>query len=513
MREQGWRSFLQTFSPASAQRAIVAAIIAALLVIWFPRITPSPVDSDNVVTLSMGINLAHHGVMSQRELEPTHPSNYREPFPAVAVAAAVVIVDAFLGKGAFQEYFSGNRLKYLKYINILWLILLWFSAFAATRHFTGSFCLAVFGASCAVTIFSSQSRMVGVNELATELPAAFLLILSSFMLALALSGRSMLRFGIAGLCFGLLTLTKAAFLYVVLGMVAVLVPIYLLSKGRALRTRLLAVVLFGFSFAIVVIPWMYRNNQQLGYFQVASRGGGILYSRALLNQVTPQEYRGSFYVWAGPGLRPLIGSVLGFSPADVERGGRLQRLNDGPSSFYEEDRAAELSGRPEDALTYYRLPRAERIKLLKEFENAGSPEPMLAAEDVLQGRGLKMIAEDPVADLKMVLPLLWRSAPVTFPLLVIALGYSLAVRRYDFAIFVSPALAMVGFYAVLATFVPRYSTPAFPTASVAAVVIFHAWWNSAAAIPAVVRAAERGRLEFIRAICAAHTRAQARDSR
>jgi len=513
MREQRRRNFLQTLSPASMQWAIVALTIAALVAISSSQITRSPVDSDAVVTLGMGVNLQHNGVISQSEQEPFHPSNYREPLPAVAVAAAVAVVDAFLGKGDYREYFSGDRVKYLKYVNIVWLILLWFSTFAVMRHFTGSFCLSVFAAICAVKMFTYGYQTIGADNLATELPAAFLLVLASFMLALAFSGRSMLHFVIAGLCFGLLTLTKAAFFYVFLGLVGVLVPIYLLSERRAMRIRCAEAALLVFSFAVVVVPWMYRNYQQLGYFQVASRGGGILYCRAVTNQMTSQEYRGTFYVWAPPSLRPLLGSVLGFSPADLEQGGVLQRLNTAPSAFWEQDEAAELAGRPEAALTYYRLCRAERIKLHIEFEKAGNPDPMLAAEDALQRRGLKMIAEDPMADLKMAPPFLWRCAPLTFPLLAIALGYSLAARRYDLALFVFPALAMLGFYALLATFVPRYATTAVPTAVVGVVAMFYAWWNSTAAIPAALKASVRGRMEFAKAICAESTPEPARHSR
>src|SRR5262245_55980313 len=107
MGEQRWRNFLQALSPASMQRTIVAVIIVALVATCLSQITRSPVDSDAVVTLGMGVNLQHNGVISQSEHEPFHPSNYREPLPAVAVAAAVAVVDVFLGKGDYREYFSG----------------------------------------------------------------------------------------------------------------------------------------------------------------------------------------------------------------------------------------------------------------------------------------------------------------------------------------------------------------------------------------------------------------------
>ena len=167
---------------------IIAAIITvALGAISFVLTNGASIDDDAAQNLQMAINVGHHGIMSMDENPPYHRTMYREPLPVATSAAAVQIVDHFLGKADSARYFSGDRAKYIKYQNILWVILLWAAVLAATRWFTGCFWFSVGAGLLAVKPFLNGVTADGVNNLYTELPAAVLMIFASFSLAFAVA--------------------------------------------------------------------------------------------------------------------------------------------------------------------------------------------------------------------------------------------------------------------------------------------------------------------------------------
>jgi hypothetical protein len=130
--------------------------------------------------------------------------------------------------------------------------------------------------------------------------------------------------------------------------------------------------------------------------------------------MTADEVRGSFYVWAPRELQPLVGAALGYSPHDLQRGGRLQRLNRSrDSDFYQDDLKAERAGEPNGAISLYRKAQAERVKISGKTGDWG-----LEIDEVLKQRALTIIREHPVRHFAMTMPFLWRGALVTFPLFV-----------------------------------------------------------------------------------------------
>src|SRR5450631_2308018 len=210
----------------------------------------------------------------------------------------------------------------------------------------------------AVKPFLSASNALGVNDLYTELPAAVLMTFAVYSLVKAVKHGKILDFVVTGLSFGLLTLVKAAMLYVFAGVTFVLLATYVAAKSPR-RRPLLHITAMCASALLVVAPWVGRNWITFHQPQISERGGLVLYTRALMDQVTPTEYRGSFYVWARPSLRPWVGRILGFGPADLAMGGRLQRLNDDlGTDIHDHDLRAELAGRPQDAITLHRQARA-----------------------------------------------------------------------------------------------------------------------------------------------------------
>jgi len=172
-----------------------------------------------------------------------------------------------------------------------------------------------------------------------------------------------------------------------------------------------------------------------------------------------------------------MGSLLGFTPADLQLGGKLQRLSYGSESdVNDRDAVAERDAKPADAITDFRRGRAERKRLTRLYEGEGMPYPDVAADKMLAEEGLTMVREHPWADAKMALPLLWRSAVLLFPALAVGLGYSLWARRPGLALYLVPGFAYLAFYALATPFEPRPALLAYPCGVVAVLAMIHALW-------------------------------------
>src|SRR5207245_11287493 len=76
-----------------------------------------------------------------------------------------------------------------------------------------------------------------VDSLCTELPAAALLVIASAWVVVGTRKGRPWFFVASGVCFGLLALTKAAGLYVFLGLVALLLLCYAALGDRAARVQ------------------------------------------------------------------------------------------------------------------------------------------------------------------------------------------------------------------------------------------------------------------------------------
>jgi hypothetical protein len=447
-------------------------VAIGLFAMWSHGITGAPVEKDAAQTVQMALNLERHGVISLDEKPPLSPTNYREPAPVLVSALAIKLVDAALGKAPPEAYFRGQRVRLLKYQNILWLGLLSLGAFYAVRLFTASFSIALLGTLLVNYPFlGTHGAAELVDDLYTDIPAAAVLMLASVTVAIAARRRSVTWWALAGFLFGILTLIKAAALYVFIGTAAIVAVVYLLPRVVSLRVAARDVTVMFVACGCVVAPWMYRNQVLLGSAHISQRAGVVLMYRAVYDQMTPQEYRGTYYVWAPQRLQGLLGRILGFAPADLKRNGRLQRLAEVGPDFDADDLAAERAGAPDRTLTYYRQARAERVKLEKELYAAGSPQAEIVADDVLKARALKIILEHPWRNLALTIPFLWRGATIAFPVLVIALLFALRLRRYDLVLFAAPAFGTVMMYALFTHFIARYDVPALSIATVVLVVL------------------------------------------
>jgi 4-amino-4-deoxy-L-arabinose transferase-like glycosyltransferase len=452
-----------------------ALVAAALLVFWYSRITGAPVLSDSMATAQLGVNLAHHGVLSIDEQPPLQPSMYREPAPGAVAALLVKVADGIWGPAPQSEYLHGERARLLKLQNLLWFALLCATTAIAVRWWTGSLVLAVFTAVAAQAVYFYPAMLsYGIDSLFSDIPAAALLTLVSLLLARAFTRGHWPLAGLAGLLLGVLTLTKAALLYVTVGLAGCGV-LFMLWRRREQdpRSGLAAVAAMLVGCLLVAGPWLARNHALFGVWAVADRGGLSLYTRVLKDQMSDEEFRGAFYAWTPGPLQGLVGRATGFGPQDLQPGGRLHRFphaaDDTP--LHEKERAAEREGRPADALAWYYQGRAERVKRTREAEARGEPHPPLAADQSLQRDALAWMKAHPGPHLKLSLPYLWRGALVIFPALCLGLAYALWRRSDELLWFVLPSLGLILFYALFANFEERYGIPALPVALASGIIV------------------------------------------
>lgn len=489
-----------------SQIVIVAAVYAGLLVAWTHEISESPITSDALGTLIPAVNLSHHGSYSLERTHPLTPTMYREPVPVLATAAAVSVVDAALGRAELPAYFSGERARYLKLQNVVWLTLLCTAAFLATSYFTSSFRLSVAMAVMSYGVFLHPAvGAMAADSLYTEIGAAAFLLLGSWFYAMAVSRRQRWALVATGICFSLLTLTKALALYVFAGLLVTLICLRMLRRSsggpRAAASEIGVLIL---SFGMVVAPWMYRNWLQFDSLAISERGGYVLYVRALYNEVDSIEYQGLYYVWAPRLIRPAAGRLLGFSADDLKRGGRLTRLNARPGSgFAAEDVAAERAGRPERATSVTATARAERVKLRKTLKAAGfGQRTNVAADNLLKDRAIQMMLDNPLKVFAGTLVVLWRGGLLLVPLVAWIMIHAWRKKRDDLLAFCIPAVGFLFLYAFFSIFEPRYGVPMTPLALLAAVAVaFDKNWFSAFSVrrqtlartlPAPTDVADRG---------------------
>jgi hypothetical protein len=448
----------------------VTLLAVGLLVTWIQRIDGRGVEKDAGQNVQMALNLAHHGVMSLDEEAPYEPSNYREPLPIFVSAAVVRLIDGRLGTAPDQAYFQGERVRLLKYQNLLWITLLCIGTFQAIRLMSSSFYLALLGVLAVALPF--LPRDTALNDLYTEIPAAAAFMFASLGLASMIRKRTVGSALLAGVLFGALTLTKASGLYLFAGVLIVVATIYLWA-GRTQPPRVAAVQLLVMliAFGGAIAPWIYRNETRLGTSHISQRAGVVLMQRAVYDLMSPEERLGAVYVWADPRIQPLVGRVLGFSAQDLLRHGRLQRLNDWKSDFEDEDLAAELAGTPEKALTYYRQARAERVKADAAFSAAGHPRANIAADDAVRDNALAIIEQHPWNHFLLTVLLLWRGAALIFIVLTVVLWVSARRQEWDLVGFSIAAFGAAIFYALASEFLGRFAVPLRPIAVVALLVI------------------------------------------
>lgn len=470
---------------------IALFILISLLTLALNRhLTPTATSPDATQNLRIAYNLAYHGVYSidSDPDETLEPTNYREPLPLYLLAAHIRLHPDLASGWAAQSIQQGAGFQTLKQHNLLWAFgCLWGVALLimmVVKARWQALIAAVLGVLLTYRIFLFDA----VDLLLTEIQTGSLLLWSSVALIKALHTAHRRWWVGVGLLLGGLSLTKAAFFYVGVAFVIVLLARYLLQSDWTRRQVMGRMGLMGLTLLVSVSPWLVRNYYVFGRPELTQRGGAVLLARAYKNEM---DILGGFYYYAPPGVKIRLGRLLGFSEADAELGGRLQRLNrQGDSSFAQSDLAAQNEGRPQDAVSYYRQARAEEVRLRKFYTAQGAENPALLADAAMQRQALRLIRQKPLRHLLMSALFLWRGmwcmkiSTTSIPIEMTALAinglafialWGMAIiglwkRRPEMLGIALLPVGAIGFYALATHYIPRYSDSLIPNLVVAFVV-------------------------------------------
>jgi len=478
------------FAPRHRQKLailIIAAASAVFTVLLHHRLTDAPNAGDGHNNLRTAYNLAYHGVFSAGS--ELRPSNYREPLPIAALALYIKMVPSLSADQTIKSINQGSAVVAVKQQNLIWAFMCLLGVGVVVFSSVRLSWLGVIAAMIAValTYWLFLQRKGILDRTYTEIQAAALMVWCSFALIQALQTKKAVWFVAAGVLLGALALTKAAFLYVGIGLIVALVLAYGVwpppSWHRRRALGLIALMLS--AMALVVVPWMVRNFVQFGSFQITQRGGVVLMIRANYDTMNDVEFAVAFYhLTRSSSLRQRIGAYLGFSRDDLEIGGRLQRLNrDGSASFAASDLEAEKAGRPQDAVSFYRAARAERRRLTQYYTDQGVENPSHRTDKELQSKALSRILADPLQHLKTSIVFLWHGLPNVgnLPTTALALAALWAMAFVGLlrrnAVMIAIALFPVGaflFFAVASHFASRLSAPMVPNL-IMALIVATAW--------------------------------------
>ncbi len=457
---------------------LMAAAAAALLCAALDRrITDAPNRSDARQNLQSAWNLYAWGVFSKSGPSGAKPvpDNYREPLPVLVTAAYM----GLLGEGGacIDGDCAGRGFdsRTLKRINLLWsfAVLCASAALAYRLSRSGPAALVVM-----VLVFACFLRdPANIDRLTTEMAASACMLACALCFGVFATRPSPWTSLCAGAALGGLALTKAIFLYAAPLMIAG-AAVAAAMRTTAAPARLMKYAgLMCIGVLLTAGPWLIRNAVHFGSVQISDRGGLALYTRALINRMDAFEYRAAFHSWGPGAYRRLVrGTPLHVSSLEYERGGRAARLNcSADAGFAGDDTVAQRQGRTEDAVSFYAVARAQRVRMQHYFEQAGRPNAAHAADAYLRKEALEMIARHPFRHMAASLPLAWRGmwcfygggfwtafGAAAYAAFVCVCLYAALKQQGELVAFAAAPLCLLVLNALLTNSLPRFNTPAIP---------------------------------------------------
>ncbi|MGE4293574.1 MAG: glycosyltransferase family 39 protein [Desulfovibrio sp.] len=300
---------LFTSLPPARRHALICALLAlAFCLLHGLKIDDSGVGGDAREFLSTAYHLQRHGVFSM-QLSPEMPSipdAYRPPVYPFLLAGIIEAVpglraDAFgwlyaPESSGLPENHGPRDLKVIKYVQMLLYLAAAFAAMWIVARITGD---RRWGYGAFVLTMLHPFLGSYVNRYYSELVAAVLLAGFSLLFYQAVRLRSMGWFLTAGLCLGVLVLTRAQWWYCgpACALYAMFVGV-LRRRERKTRGRLIVgALLMCLTMAIVVTPWKMRNQELFGRNFITERAGIALDLRSQYVMMSNDEILASFLYW------------------------------------------------------------------------------------------------------------------------------------------------------------------------------------------------------------------------
>lgn len=313
------------------------ALLAALFSLWFGYTTTNYLTSNaltadakqNAVT---ALHLVNHGVWgySDEDTPFPRPTMQREPVPILAISTLLLLHPSFTEPYTIQDIVDGHLTKTIKLVNVFWRALIVFFIFLLCFELFPDPAIAGVFALITVVVSDLTFLSIGpfVDKLYTELPAAALLLATSWCAVRFVHKESNSRAMALGIAIGMLALTKAAFFYI--GIVFILLlflperlKLARQSDHKSLRQLRVTYGILIAAFLATLSPWVIRNSITNGTPGIVNRAEDVLGLRMLLSEEDPL---GMIYFSSPSPLKQRLGPMLGYSSADLEDGGRLDGI-------------------------------------------------------------------------------------------------------------------------------------------------------------------------------------------
>ena len=292
--------------------------------------TDAPIKSDAAWNARAAYHLVHTGVMGADEANP-RPQLHREPIPILVIAALLLVHPDFDKPYTVAELTSGPLAKTAKDVNAFWRFLAALFIFLLCKELFSDRLLAA--ALALICLAASEVLFFAVpqnvDRLFTEIPAAALVLMASWSAVRFVRTKSIARAAWLGISLGALALTKAAFLYIGIGFITLLVALEGLKFFRAdtpresLRDVSAAYAILVLTMLAISATWIVRNYVEFGKPQMSDRADAILGYRLLMAE---QPLLGQIYAYSPTVLRRVIEPWTGYAPEDLRTGGRLEGL-------------------------------------------------------------------------------------------------------------------------------------------------------------------------------------------
>ena len=443
----------------------------AILIVDFSEINTRFLGDDATQNLRSALNFLHHGIYSEAPLGDSVIAGYRrEPVPNLILSFYLAVLSKIIPGFDYQSFpFDPALVRMSKWINLAYVMALFVSIWLLIRRLVAPYFaadLVTLPLFCLINNFFIAGQ---VNNLNTELPAALFLVWISLGLVLAEQSRHWSWICMSGLCFGLLVLTKAITAYV--GLIAIPLLSLCISSCLQIRRVFKVFALLSLGFALTVAPWVYRNHYKFDRPVIANGAGDVLLIRSVFNTMNNQEFANSFYAYAPKVIRDdVLGPLMGLSQDDLECGQALDRFN----RKLDCDKVAIKEKRYSDVRSFYQIGKR------------ALPRSMDLKREQKQSEAVYRIMADPKRHLVVTLPMAWRGL-WSFGSKISPSAVALNVASY-LALFLAPVLGIIQkrfvwiyislvpvgnfmFYASFSHFLPRYSEPLIPIATICLLLV------------------------------------------
>ncbi|HEY9771419.1 MAG TPA: hypothetical protein V6C71_23485 [Coleofasciculaceae cyanobacterium] len=438
-----------------ARVVIVLLILLSVIINAVDEIQLRSVEDDARHNLAMAYNNFQYGVVSDLNLDsPDIPPTYRrEPFYSLILTGVLQAIadpqttthDCLIEP---EPACVPLQLK-LQWFNLLWLLALTLTTFAAGRVILGD----GFGPYFASLLVGFAPGLTeAISNFYTELTAALPLLILATCLFLCVTRRRWQLYAIvAGCAFAALMLTKAVFLY--FGVILVFAFVAYAWQRHSWQPLKMAALILLVAYAIAGL-WMTRNYLNFGAAKISGRGGEVLAIRAQFSEMSWTEYGAGWFAFTPGYGEPLLQRF--FAPEDYAR---FDRGN--PEGFYRSTKNRIEQMRPENIADrdYQQQELDDNLKeeSIAKIKQNWVKHLALTATFAYRGSFIKMFAENSLVPVRLIYVI------SLFVVLYLALKY----QDIGIAFFLLPSLYSYAIYAFASHYIPRFSAPLIPCLAIA----------------------------------------------